>query len=163
MCLKWFRKKPSLADAPYPKETVGQETYKSAEVLRQVFYAQYDVADRAWFDAHVGLIIDPNFTGAAYNVNDVVTVNPEYALPCVLAHEFCHSLYSKLTKEQQDRFSALLPDMVVSNILIKLAIKDYGNAASWQDVPVWEAHAQIYRFFGREMPVELFEFYPHLI
>jgi hypothetical protein len=46
---------------------------------------------------------------------------------------------------------------------MEAAVRDYGKALSWKDVVAWEAHAQIYRFFGRHMPRELYELSPHLV
>ncbi len=153
----------TLADAPYPKERPDEPRYTSAAALRQAFYAMYDVSDPAWWDAHVGVRIDPSYPGAAGSSNDIVTMNPAFAVPQVLAHECCHSLYSKLTPAQQARFQALLPGVVAASPLIGIAIRDYGPAPRWQDVAAWEAHAQVYRYFGRRMPPVLNEFYPHLV
>ncbi len=163
-----FRKKRapaalSLAAAPFPKEHPDDPRYASAAALRQAFYTLYEVADPGWWDEHVGVRLDPAYQGAAGSSSDVVTMNPTFAVPQVLAHEFCHSLYSKLTPAQQARFKALLPGVVAANSLIGEAIRDYGPAPRWQDVIAWEAHAQIYRYFGRTMPAVLHEFYPHLI
>ena len=153
----------TLYDAPFPKERDSDPRYTSAIDLRRVFYSFYDVSDPAWWDANVQIRIDPAYKGAASSINDIVTINPSFARPCILAHEFCHSVYSKLTPTQKQLFSTLLPGAVASNYLIELAIKDYGNSASWTNVNIFEAHAQIYRYFGRKMPVMLYEFYPHLV
>lgn len=153
----------TLYDAPFPKERDSDPRYTSAIDLRRAFYSLYAVSDPTWWDSNVQLRIDPAYKGAADSSLDVVVVNPTFARPCLLAHEFCHSIYSKLTPIQQERFKALLPGIVTSDHLIELAIKDYSNAISWTSVNTWEAHAQIYRFFGRKMPAILYEFYPHLI
>ena len=153
----------SLHDAPFPKETEHDPLYTSPAALRQAFYELYEVADPAWWDDNVQVRIDPAYDGAAGSSNDIVRINPAYARPCIIAHEFCHSIYSKLGAGRQRRFGVLLPGVVARNPLIEAAVRDYGNALNWKDVVAWEAHAQIYRFFGRHMPRELYEFYPHLV
>jgi hypothetical protein len=168
MCIKWlkehiFKAQPTLDDAPFPKERDTDPLYDSPDSLRRAFYDLYNVSDPAWWDANVGLRFDPNSTFPSSSINDVVTLDPAFARPCIIAHEFCHSIYSKLTNEQRQRFGNLLPEVVASDHLIELAIKDYGNSSNWAIVPVPEAHGQIYRFFGQSMPVVLHEFYPHLL
>jgi hypothetical protein len=153
----------SLHDAPFPKETEHDPLYTSPAALRQAFYELYEVVDPAWWDDNVQVRIDPAYHGAAGSSNDIVRINPAYARPCILAHEVCHSIYSKLGTGRQRRFGALLPGIVACDPLIETAIRDYGSAQSWKDVAAWESHAQIYRFFGRHMPRELYEFYPHLV
>jgi hypothetical protein len=167
MCIKWFKehifKKKTLDDAPFPKEKATDPIYDSPDTLRRAFYDLYNVSDPAWWDVNVGLLFDSSSQFPSSSINDVVTMNPAYARPCIIAHEFCHSIFSKLTPDQQQRFGGLLPNVVASDDLIELAIKDYGNSSNWATVPVPEAHAQIYRFFGRSMPSVLHEFYPHLL
>jgi len=153
----------TLYDAPFPKERDSDPRYSSATNLRRAFYSLYAVSDPAWWDANVQIRVDPNYQGASSSSHDIVVINPAFTRPCILAHEFCHSIYSKLTPEQQKRFRTLLPSIVASSRLIELAIKDYGNSSSWTIVNIVEAHAQVYRFFGHKMPAILYEFYPHLV
>jgi hypothetical protein len=152
----------SLYDAPYPAES-KPKVYAIPTELRQDFYTRYYVTDPEWFTVHVSIKIDPNFTGGAESLNDAITFNPKYANIPTLAHEMCHSVYSKLTDEQRERFARLLFKIVPSNRMMELAIKDYGNSKYWYHVQVCEAHSQIYRFFGKELPDDFREFYPFLI
>ena len=152
-----------LNKAPYPKEKTSDPLYSSASELRHAFYNLYEVEDPDWITTNVNIIINPNYNGASESCYDVITVNPGYARPGVLAHEVCHSIYSRLTTEQKERFKELLSAIVPANRIMELAIRDYNDAQYWTSVPAWEAHAQLFRFFGRKMPTALYEFYPHLI
>uniref|UniRef100_A0A6H1ZS30 Uncharacterized protein n=1 Tax=viral metagenome TaxID=1070528 RepID=A0A6H1ZS30_9ZZZZ len=88
-----------------------------------------------------------------------IAIKPEYLNPGVLAHEQAHNSFALLTETQKSQFAYLYTPLKDTDPLIKLlySINPYGLTS---DV---EAHAELYRFLGWDLPIELHEFYPKLL
>jgi hypothetical protein len=87
-----------------------------------------------------------------------LAVKPQWLNPGVIAHEQAHNSYSVLTPAQKVAFANAYSAIKNIDPLIKLLYSQnqYGLT---NDV---EGHADIYRYLGGQMPVELKMFYPLL-
>ena len=88
-----------------------------------------------------------------------IAIKPEYLNAGVLAHEQAHNSFALLTETQKSQFAHHYTLLKDTDPLIKLlySINPYGLTS---DV---EAHAELYRFLGWDLPIELHEFYPKLL
>ena len=77
----------------------------------------------------------------------------------VIAHEQAHNSYSLLSEEEKKTFQDTYTPLMTSDPLVKLMRKEHAYAG----VSYVEAHAEVYRYLGQEMPVSLIPFYPKLL
>jgi hypothetical protein len=119
-----------------------------------------------WHDFWRGQIIIEVTVGIEYPAgtwsgNDgkrYMNIRPEWLNPGVIAHEQAHNSYALLTEEQKSQFTVLFDTIKNSNTkLIHLwKINNYGLTS---DI---EGHAEVYRYWGQDMPAEMKLFYPRL-
>jgi len=87
-----------------------------------------------------------------------LAIKPGWLNPGVIAHEQAHNSYALLTPAQKTEFSAVYTPLKNTDPYIRLlySINTYGLST---DV---EGHAEVYRYIGHQMPVQLKQFYPKL-
>ncbi|QNT75262.1 hypothetical protein [Dehalogenimonas etheniformans] len=87
-----------------------------------------------------------------------LAVKPQWLNPGVIAHEQAHNSYALLPPAQKVAFSSAYSLLKHTDPLIRLLYSknQYGLT---NDV---EGHAEVYRYLGNQMPVELKMYYPLL-
>jgi hypothetical protein len=146
-------------DVPYPRETSTSPRYATVAELMAVWFSRWFVVDTGFWSniSNLVVIIDPSMQGAAYTTGKEIHIHPDFSDPGVLAHEVCHVDWPLLSPNEQQDFADLYPVVAARDKLVALVTKEL-----WGE-PKVEAHAEIYRYLGKYMPVELRRFYPHLL
>ena len=87
-----------------------------------------------------------------------LAIKPSWLNPGVIAHEQAHNSYALLTPEQKTAFSTAYTPLKNTDPMIKYlySINRYGLTS---DV---EGHAEVYRYIGDKMTMQLKVFYPRL-
>jgi hypothetical protein len=150
MCLDLFKKKLKFA---FPEQQKGHGIFNNLNDLKYVWCFDYNVADQVW-GLSLNVIIDDSITAPAWTVTDIIYIQSQWANVGVLAHEVAHVVYSLLEDRSQFdiEFNRLLQDKRIRLLSSK------GKLSS----PV-ENHAELYRYWGNQMPESLKPFYPKLI
>jgi hypothetical protein len=87
-----------------------------------------------------------------------MAIKPQWLNPGVIAHEQAHNSYAYLDSAQKSAFSALCTPLKNTDSLIRfLYIKNAYELTS--DI---EGHAEVYRYIGQQMPLQLKQYYPLL-
>jgi hypothetical protein len=81
-----------------------------------------------------------------------------YALPGMIAHECAHLSYGLLSEDEKIEYSNQY-QMIKDNDQRIIELFKYNSYGLKNDI---EAHAEIYRYLGEEMPDILKQFYPKL-
>lgn len=94
----------------------------------------------------------------AFQVEKEIYIRPEWCSAGVIAHENAHISWNELTKEQESEFFKVYQSELISDYLMIMLDRenDYMNTS-----PI-EAHAEVYRYLGSQMPESLKTFYPKL-
>jgi hypothetical protein len=87
-----------------------------------------------------------------------LAIKPRWLNPGVIAHEQAHNSYAKLDPALKANFAALYTALKDRDQVLKLlfTMNRYGLT---NDV---EGHAEIYRYIGQQMPIQLKPYYPML-
>jgi len=87
-----------------------------------------------------------------------LAIKPKWLNPGVIAHEQAHNSYAFLNSDLKANFAALYAALKERDQVLKLlfTMNRYGLT---NDV---EGHAEIYRYIGQQMPIQLKQYYPLL-
>ncbi len=87
-----------------------------------------------------------------------MAIQPKWLNPGVIAHEAAHYCYDLLSTSQIADFSTIYRALKDSDPLIRLLYSrnTYGLT---NDI---EGHAEVYRYIGQQMPIQLKPYYPKL-
>ena len=150
---------PHLPEPPDYSRTIGGV---DVAALRASWFSQWGVPEssRSFWNDEVKLYISLQYPYAAATFSETreIWLRPEWADPGVLAHEAAHISYALLTGDEKEDFKASLKASM-EHSLVKLLARQipyfHANAV--------EAHAEIYRYLGEQMPWFLRKYYPKLI
>lgn len=149
--IKSLTKRKPLTVA-YPEEKEGQDISSDPAYLKYLWVEKYQVKDREWGLA-IQVIFDDSITNPAWTVGDVIYMQHKYANPGVLAHEVAHVVYPLIDK---DGFEKELFKQRNDPKIVLLCQK-------CKITTIVESYAEIYRYWGNQMPESLKPFYPKLI
>lgn len=136
----------------YPEELKGQNISSNPTYLKYLWTEKYQVKDKAW-GLSLQVIFDDTITNPAWTITDVIYIQSQFANPGVLAHEAAHVVYPLIDKDGFEvKFNKLLADPKI------VLLSKMGKLLS-----MIENHAEIYRYWGNQMPETLKHFYPKLI
>lgn len=138
----------------YPEEIKGQNISSDPAYLKYLWAEKYQVKDKAW-GLSLQVIFDDTITNPAWTITDVIYIQSQFANPGVLAHEAAHVSYSLLTDKGKADFEIKF-NLLSSDPKIIL-LKNMGKLSN-----MIENHAEIYRYWGNQMPGTLKQFYPKL-
>ena len=171
MCIKWFKPKLKLPHPEEPKNTTQtmDNTYPAA--IMEKWFDSYNVPveNRDYFRTWLVVkLVKPLIVGfqevpacTYWDGNDKrhLDIEPEYCNPGVLAHEAGgHGSYTLLTYEQSQSFNNLFDSMKNTDpkLVYLWTVNNYGLTSNV------EGHAEVYRYWGNEMPESLKVYYPKL-
>jgi hypothetical protein len=156
-----WRIKMQNRSLPYPEEAADFNLKITREQLLTNFFSKYLVPEVHWdFWKSVTIQLDSTLPYPAAMVSETKTLmlKPEYANPGILAHEFSHLSYYLLAQRQKDWFAEDYQKALKTDDLLKLL--DEKN--SYMNTSIVEAHAEIFRYLGIQMPPSLKMYYPKL-
>jgi hypothetical protein len=188
MCWNWFKPKPKPGytivinppvstnqptntdvttekQLPYCEEArvVGR---KSSEVdiqsTRVEWLTKYGVPDEYWnYWKLITLTVEDGYPYPAGTIAQTkeITFNPEWVNTGVLAHEICHIVWYGLSSQQKELFNLAYTGMLITDPLMILLDSKNG----YMNTTIVEAHAEVYRYLGKQMPSELKPFYSRLL
>lgn len=158
---------PAPTALPYPEEPPDYTRTMENTTFSEVLYAwfeKYHVPEQYrefWQSKIVATVtVDIPYPAGTWDQDGKrhLAVRPEWLNPGVIAHEQAHNSYALLTSGQKSAFSMVYNPLKNVDPLIKLlySINRYGLT---NDI---EGHAEVYRYLGGSMPIQLKEFYPKL-
>ncbi|MDD5700437.1 MAG: hypothetical protein PHU23_00180 [Dehalococcoidales bacterium] len=179
MCFKWIKSlfikepppEPEL-ELPHPEEPKDDsQTVENVDVdvICTKWLTNWDVpADQRdfWKNKIRITLHETYFVGGievpagTYDceVGRCMDIEAKWLNPGVIAHEQAHNSYSFLSDAKKAEFSTVYSAVKNTDPMIML-MREKHSYADTNDV---EAHAEVYRYIGQEMPAELKEFYPKL-
>lgn len=166
-----FKKKPiiepEILTLPHPEEPVNYEC--------TIENYNLDVIFEKWFDDYlvpveyrdywrnkieIEVTLTIPFPAGTYDIPNGrhLSIRPEWLNAGVIAHEQAHNSYALLTVTDMEQFAIEHDSLKNTEPLIKLlySINSYGLNNSV------EAHAEVYRFLGQQIPERLKQYYPRL-
>ena len=146
---------------PYPEEAPDYNLNITGEVLLQKFFAKYDIPEVYWnFWRRVTIKIDRTLQYPAGMISQTKTLllKPEYANAGIIAHEFSHLSYSELSQQKRESFAVEYNSALQTDSLLKFL---YSQKPYMKTNDI-EAHAEIFRYLGNKMPLQLNKYYPKL-
>ena len=151
-----------ITSLPYPEEAPDPNLNYTGEQLLHIFFTKYLFLQVHWdFWKTVTVVVDKTLSYPAGMSSETKTLylKPEYANPGILAHEFSHLSWAQLNQAQKAYFPQDYVTVMQTDALLRFLYfqKPYMNAS-----PV-EAHAEIFRYLGNQMPESLKKYYPKLI
>lgn len=171
MCWDWlarfFGSNPEYS-IPHPEEPYDPDATKYTVSIGLVFQEWYDtyqvpIPNRSFWSTQIIIKIDPDFpypAGAWFeNGKRHATFQPGYFNKGVVAHEQAHNSYALLTEEQKGSFSSAYHALMEQDNKQLEALFICNPYGLTNDV---EAHAEIYRYLGQQMPKILKQYYPKL-
>jgi hypothetical protein len=147
---------------PYPEEAPDYDLSLTSEQLLQQFFDKYFIPHQYWdFWKKVTIVIDKNLPYPAGMISETRTLllKPEYANPGILAHEFSHLSYAQLDNRRKTVFISDYSNTLQSDGLLKFLY----SQKQYMQTNIVEAHAEIFRYLGINMPGQLKKYYPYLI
>ncbi len=158
--------KPIVLTLPHPEElpnfTQTIENVSIDKVLTK-WLTDWEVPEEHWqyWKSAITITVRTDIQYAAQTWGNGVRhldVKPAWINSGVIAHEQAHNSYALLTEAQKIEFHDVCTSLKTTNPLIKhlYSINAYGLK---NDV---EGHAEVYRYIGQKMSVELKQFYPKL-
>ena len=152
---------------PHPEEKFNlkaTEDNTSADDAIFRWYHDYNVPYRfrEFWTENIRIYLDDTFVGAGtwedenglrHNI-----YHPGYLNSGCIAHERSHDSHDLLTEEEKLEFHYAYHAIKDTNKTI-LKLWKYNTYGTTSDI---EAHAEIYRYLGEEMPEVLKQFYPKL-
>lgn len=161
-----FKPKPAPT-LPYPEEAPDYSQTITNVIVESVvnkWLLNYKVPPDYWnyWKTKISITLDTSimYPAGTWEENNArhMVVRPEWLNAGVIAHEQAHNSYALLPEYEKLKFSVIYGFLKADNPLIKLMYSKntYGLSS---DV---EAHAEIYRYLGNQMPEELKPFYPRL-
>lgn len=157
---------PSPATLPHePEPRVESRTIAGVNIndVRESWFAGWNVPEEFrpyWrqFNIIVSLQYGPDVPAATSAETDTMWIRPEWANPGVIAHELAHESYSLLSDGEKAAFSAELENLKNDSRLVLLY-----SRIPYAKANVIEAHAEIYRYLGQQMPETLKKYYPKML
>ena len=157
---------------PYPEQPVDPSitaaNIDTASVVRE-FLSSYFVPAEYWsFWESIPFQLLPNditqypayMKGFSGHMILRVYIQPQFFNPGVLAHEFDHVCYENfLSPSQQAEFDSVWRSFLSEPSMNLL----YANKAFLMQQSGIEAHSEIYRFLGDQMPSGLRQYFPRLV
>jgi hypothetical protein len=179
MCWNWFKNlgkvkptptvpaQPTLL-LPHPEEPRNDaQTMANSDVQATLTRWMADWGVPSEWDAYwrsqivISLKDDIPYPAGTYGQDGkrFLNVRPEWLNPGVIAHEQAHNSYALLSETDRIAFGQLHGSLKSTDPLMKLLYSKntYGLSS---DV---EGHAEVYRYIGQQMPIELKKYYPRLI
>lgn len=161
MCWFWLKRKKTLT-LPYPEEKpdlTATVDNTSARGLLSLWILKYQPSDPQFWQT-IDLTITGAITNAAETISELkqVKVQPQFASPGVLAHELAYISYHYLSDQERADFNGRLT-ILKDDPMVSLVMKEH----PYGKTNMVEAHAETFRFLGRQLPLSLWRFYPHLL
>ena len=150
-----------ITSLPYPEEPPDFNLNITHEQLLQTFLTKYFIPQGHWdFWKQVTIKFDKTLAYPAGMISETKTLllKPEFANSGVLAHEFSHLSYSFLAEGQKNWFVEDYNAAIKTDALLQFL--DSKN--SYMNTSMIEAHAEIFRYLGNQMPASLRAYYPKL-
>ena len=150
-----------ITSLPYPEEPADFSLNISQVQLLERFFNMYLIPRGHWdFWRQITIKFDRNLAYPAGMISETKTLRlrPEYANPGILAHEFSHLSYYLLAEAQKRWFVEDYRAAMKMDVLLQFL--DSKN--SYMNTSMIEAHAEIFRYLGNQMPVSLRAYYPKL-
>ncbi len=151
----------TLPHSEQPKNESATANSVSVHTLLEDFFIEYQVPAEYhpfWESIEIELIDNLYVPAETYSSIKIMRLDPKFANTGVIAHEFAHISYSLLNDMAKGYFQVAY-DSVQNDSMIKLL----HSQNTYMDSTIVEAHAEVYRFLGLEMPNSLKPFYPKLI
>jgi hypothetical protein len=147
---------------PYPEEAPDASLSRTADQLLQLFFNKYSIPNAHWdFWRTVIIVIKKDLPYPAGMSSETKTLylKPEFANPGIVAHEFAHLSYSLLDPGQKGYFPQTYLEVIQKDEMLRALYfqKPYMQTA------IVEAHAEIFRYLGPQMPEALKKYYPKLM
>jgi len=162
---------PSVPDdtpaytVPFPKEPENPTATLDNTDLQSVIASwmvsrEVPVAYRLFWTEGVKIQLSYQYPYAAASAETLrVWVNPVHATPGVVAHECAHISYRYLSDDDRIAWASSFDHALVHDCLLKFV----SEKEPYMLHNYIEAHAEVYRYLGPQMPKELKRFYPKLI
>ena len=150
MCIKNLFRKQGFA---YPEEKKGWDIFSDVRTLKAIWCSDYKVTNLQW-GISLNVIIDDSITAPAWTVGNIIYIQSQFANVGILAHEAAHVSYSLL---EDKRGFEIVFNYLADNPKIKL-LREMGKLST-----AIENHAEIYRYWGNQMPESLKQYYPELL
>ncbi len=150
-----------ITSLPYPEEPADFTLNISQHQLLGRFFYEYFIPQGHWdFWRQITIKFDRNLAYPAGMISETKTllIRPEYANPGILAHEFSHLSYRLLAEAQKKWFVEDYNAAMKIDVLLQFL----GSKNSYMNTSMIEAHAEIFRYLGNQMPASLRAFYPKL-
>jgi hypothetical protein len=112
-----------------------------------------------WQDFHVIVTTTYDAPAGTSSEKNEMRIRPEWANEGVLAHEFAHESYSLLSNKQKADFQTKYSQYLTTDPLMVLL----HSKNTYMNTNIIEAHAEVYRYIGEQMPVNLYQYYPKLL
>jgi len=89
----------------------------------------------------------------------LMKIRPEFTLPGIYGHEFCHPLWDMLTDDEEIEFQTKFNEL---RLIERSLLKKAWDLKPYMRTTIVEAHADTYRYLGKYMPNELKPYYTML-
>jgi len=162
---------PATPDSPATELPYPEEPFDPAQTAGNVdpvqvmfdFLENYQVPDeyRAWWLNSVTLDIVEGLNAPELTVAELRSIQerPGHANSGVTAHAAGHIVWPFLTPDEQNAFPGVVAALRNTYPRLDLVFTAHPYAGTSRV----EAHAEIFRYLGPEMPTELRKYYPKLI
>ncbi len=163
MCLKWFKEQK----LPYPEETPDySQTMENVNLDASIDKWAEDyhvpIENRSYWKIAIIIKLDNtiSYPAQTYGLDGIrhLDVRPEWLNSGILAHEQSHNSYALLTEGERSSFAEENHRLSTMDKMIQMMRKEKRYSLT-DDI---EAHAEIYRYLGNQMPESLKKYYPKL-
>lgn len=137
----------------YPEQSKGQDIFTNVNDLKVAWCAKYCVEELLW-GLSLNVVIDNTIKTPAHTISGIIYIQSQWLNIGVLAHEAAHISYSLL--DDKKGFEIVF-NYLSDNPKIKL-LRDMGKLST-----IIENYAEIYRYWGNQMPESLIKYYPKLL
>ena len=167
---------PPPLEIPYPEEPLNLDaTMENTDIVEALesWMSNRSIPEehRPFFREHLQLYLDDTFpTAGTWEQPEGfyhLIMHPHYVNDGVIAHEGAHVVRHLLTEEEKQEFLVLYRQLkatdpyIVRLSEIKPDILLEGALPNGMD-GITEAHAEVYRYLGEQMPEGLKQYYPKL-
>ncbi len=111
-----------------------------------------------WLTVDVQLSQQYNFPELTWFDTKEIKIRPEWANPGVLAHAMAHIAWGQISDVEREEFACEY-NLALTHDPLLMYLDSINN---YMNTEPTEAHAEIYRYLGGEMPETLKRFYPRL-
>ncbi len=164
--------KPVEVSIPHPEEspdyTKTIENTSITDVLDRWFNG-WKVPEEYWdyWKSAITIYISILYAVPAATSSETkeMWLRPEWASPGVVAHEEAHISYLLLDEDKKrEYFGAFIEALLTDNLAVVSddSIRKLWSQDGYAHYSIIEAHADVYRYLGEQMPENLKQYYPKL-